>query len=576
MKQTLKLLICFILIASTLMLGACKKDTASDQGSKDVSAEASSESSEDTLHDESIVGTWYVFEYSIMLKAGGEGVYCIDGELIPFSWESKEGKISFTCENESVSLPEEAKYSLSEDGKSLTLGDTVYMNAPVEFKEDVDPNLVGTWYSYDYSGEEITVFNADGTGSITSGGMETSITWFVKDGVLTLSIDMEGIEIEDMQADSYKVEGDMLYITLMGEEGTFTKERKELGGNKELVGTWIEHDAPVYGEDIVDYHYSIQFCSDGTGWYTYKMDAYTFIWVEKDGVIDFTIYLELYTEDHNFDNDVSEATATYTISEDRVLTITYGETVQEYDFHREEVIEEEYIPEIEVDTEHELGGDEALVGDWVMSERDELVITFKEDGTAYVDNSVYEDVEFYWYVEDYFLVVYREVLGVADPYTYGAYKMDGDSFTLNHGGIFQEYARVNTDAGYYALTVAKLDEDDPLLSDEIFIDESIIYYGDGVDIIAFGISGVKDIKFNSYVRSDGYRDQYFQTNTLYEVGEMGDHTYFIAYTVLEDGVSDKGVSFTTPKGDTVHLVVYYNADKDRVEFSNITSYAPNN
>lgn len=577
MKSILKLLICFVLITSLLAIGACSggdKDESKDNASIE-SSEASNETSDETSdetselssvdpsvkYDEAILGTWYLIDYSLMLKEDGNGVYCVDGELIPLTWETNEGRITFTIEDKDISLPEDEEYTLSEDGKTLTIGSTEYSNAPIEVKDDLDPALIGTWYNYDSAGEEITVFKADGSGSITSEDTEMTFTWVVKNGVLTMSIDM-GDTIVDMNADSYRFENGNLYMTLMGVEGEFTKTRKELGGNEELVGTWIEPNAPIV-DDYVDYAYSITFNSAGSGDYTsYEGEDYTsysLIWTEKDGNLTLTLY-SLNWETFE-DEEVATVTVSYTISEDgTMLTLNENGKTTSFEFYEEEYVD---VPGVGVDTDHELGGDSAIVGEWEAEVEDErIALSISADGTVLMDIAN-EELECSWYTEDGMLMIYTEFMGEAMSLMYGDYKVDNDWLIINCDGDYTAFPRKGSGKEAFGITVYETSED--------FVDteNSKIYKENGgEEILEFSFSpNLKDVKFVSFTNKGG---NHTDVTTLYEVPTLGDEEYFVAYTTVNDGDSIRGVTFTAPNGKAVNLLLTYDENTEYYSFIDIT------
>lgn len=451
--------------------------------------------------------------------------------------------------------------TLSEDGKTLTIGGTVYSNAPIEIKDDLDAALVGTWYSYDSAGEEITIFNADGSGSITSEGNKMTFTWVVKNGVLTMSIDM-GETIVDMKADSYRFENGKLYLTLMGIEGEFTKTRKSLGGNEELVGTWIEPDAPIV-DDYVDYAYSITFESDGSGDYTnYKeeeYDSYSFIWEEKDGNITLTLYS--FNWETFEDEEVACVTVAYTISEDgTLLTLTEGSKTTSFEFYEDEYV---YESGVEVDTEHELGGDTKVVGDWEIEAMDEkLSLSIKADGTVVMDADIAE-MEMFWYTESGMLMVYMDYMGEATSMIYGEYKAEGDWLIINADGSYGALARKGSGKEAFGIDIYSTTEEWVDTSSSVIFKEN-----GGEEILEFSVSpNITDLKFVSFTN---YGGNHTTATTLYEVPALGEEEYFVAYTTVNEGNSIRGVSFTAPNGKVINLVITYDEDTDCYCFTDIT------
>lgn len=571
MKHIYKALICLTLVLSLLAFGACSKDVQNEQ-SKENSTVASTESSESISEeasaeaDEKLLGTWYLKEYSLMLKEGGTGVYCVAGELIPVTWETKDGKLTVKGENLTATLPENESYTLSKDGKTLTVGETVYSNEPIAI-EGIDMALVGTWYSYDISGEEITVLNDDGTGKITVGGIDMDLTWSVEDGVLTLGYELGDTMEITFSVDSYTVEGDTLTMVLDGVEETCSKIRRVLGGNEALHGTWNSELFSIDEYSNAIPNYSITFSKGGTGEYTfdYGENSYSFLWTEENGTISFEIYdIDVETLEEKKLKDVS---ATYRIddtdSETPVLTLIEGDKETVFEFYEEEYI---YTPEVEVDTKHELGGDSALVGEWSMEEEgEEVTISITEDGKYTITDGLEYEFECVWYAEDGYLMVYIDTLGVATPFMYGNYKVDGDLFSIIYDGEYSVMARKDSELKGFYLSIYGTDEN--------WIDEesSVIFKeADGEEYVELYLPvGAEDYEFVRYAYDKDHVGDYISCITLYKIPALTEEQSFIAYTKISDGDFYRGISFSAPDGRKVYLVITYDEYAETYSFAEI-------
>ncbi len=563
MKKAIKIITCLTVILSLLLFAACSKDGGKDastdgtDGTSDISAELSSEESAEL--DEKLISTWYVEEHSLTFKEDGTGVVCKDGEFIPLDWEIKGGKLVVISDDISVFPPVNESYSISEDGKSLTIGEKVYSNEPIEALPDEGSELVGTWYNYGMMGEETTVFNADGTGSMTSMGVEMEMTWKVENGVLTMEVDAGGLLTTTMTADSYKLEGETLTIVIDGEEGVFSKTRRTLGGNPELCGTWIEPNAELDADGYPMYNYSLDFSSKGTGSYTdEEYNVYSFIWEEADGKLNLEVY--------ELDDDMNEkllasVEASYSIDSDNgVLTITSGDKSESFEFYEEE-FDFDFGPE--VDTEHALGGDDKLVGEWTLSFFGELsTVTFTEDGTYSVDSEDMQSVSMSWYVEDGYLMTYMESFGITVPLQYGDYKVEGDLLTIMGDGSYTVLARKGSEYAGFDITVFETEE---LAVDPEY--SKIYKEADGSEYIELAFTeGVKDCKFVSYTYSD---DAYTSAKALYEIPQLTEEEVFVACTTIDPEISLRGISFTAENGENVNLVIKYNEESEIYEFEEI-------
>lgn len=591
MKTIFKTAICITLILSMLLFGACSNDkdnnqsadstetnskeestvTSSKDGSSeetsqedskevslsdDVSEDNSSEQPSET--DASVVGTWYAEGYSFVFREDNTGLYCVDGQFIQIGWTVTGDRLTVIADGSDASLPVNEKYTLSDDGAKLTIGSTVLSSTHVtEQKPDDNAEIVGTWYCYGMYGEEITTFNSDGTGSITTLGVAMDMTWTITNGVLKMNLDMGDVLSTAVVVDSFKIEGDKLTIVSEGVEEVFTKTRKELGGNAALCGTWIEQNAPLdeYGDP--DYKYSIEFSSDGTGIYTLTEDysSVYFIWQEKNGKIIMDVY-ELdettYEEKH-----VTTVNVSFTMNADATtLTLNDGKKETAFDFYEEEY---DFNFGEDVDLEHPLGGDDKLAGNWEMNQYGELIkITITKDGSFKFDDSDAYDVTISWYVEDGSIMVYMESMGMAIPMISGNYKVENDLLTIENKGEYAVLARKGSGKSSYCVYVYSTNED--------YIDNDItetFKEADGSEYVEISyINGVKDCKFVKYSYNNGYT----ASTTLHNVRPLSETEYFVAKTTIDRDISLRGITFTSPNGDTVYLVITYNEDEASYNF----------
>jgi len=598
MKTTFKILVCVTLMLSMLLFGACSKNNGKDQStdsteasskeesasaskdevsSKDTSEDTSAEdaSSEDeaseepTTTDTSIVGTWYVAEYSIMFREDSTGVYCVDGQFIPIGWTVTGGRLTVIAEDSDIELPVNESYTLSEDGKTLTVGTTVYSSTPITEQKPNDDStaILGTWYTYSSVGEGITVFNADGTGSVSGGGIEMDMTSSITNGVLTTEIDMGALLTTTTVADSYKIEDDKLTIVVDGIEEVYTRTKKQLGGNTALCGTWIEQNAPLDEFGDPDYKYSIEFTSNGTGTYTLMEDYSTvsFIWQEKNG----NIIMDVYELDENTlaEKHIATVNVSFTMnSEATTLTLNDGKKATTFEFYEEEF---DFDLGTDVDTEHALGGDNAIAGDWTMVQYGETInVTITKDGIFRVSDETFGNVDYKWYAEDGYIMAYYESMGIALPMLYGNYKADGDLFKIEYDGEYTVLSRKDSGKKSYCIYVYETEED--------YIDTTITEVfkeTNGSEYVEISYTnGIKDCKFVEY----GYNKntgKYTACTVLHDVRPLSEEEYFVAQTTIDREVSLRGIKFTSPNGDTVYLAITYDADKEAYTFVEVDPQA---
>lgn len=553
MKSILALLLAMFAVSS--LFAGCSKGGNDESGQSSQSESAASEdatTSEESAEavDERLVGTWYTEGYSLMLDEDGTGVYGHGSELVEITWLAENGTLTISGK-EGVELPTLGAYVFTEDGESFTVGEVAFGKEPVEPSVPVDSALVGTWYSYDAAGESSLVLNADGTGSENNYGVVTSeITWTVVDGVFKMTTNLLGYEYT-ITFDSYKLEGDTLTMSAIGETKSYTKTKKPLGGDSALCGGWAEKDAELdeYGTPVGIY---LSLSSDGTANYTdAEGETYTMLWAAADGTLTFDVY--------GYDDDFNSVhkgayTCSYSIDGES-LSFEMDGKESTLELFTEEIV---YEPEFEVDLDHALGGDEALCGTWIFDDNaDKIVIAIKEDGTVEIeaegDGQFGFPADGKWYTEDGFVVCYVEVFGETMPMLYGHYAL-GEGY-MDVSFPDGTYVRMVTQNSAYAPLGLYLEYADSSVTDH----ELLYIIGEKTGAEWFTLGSDFDLASFKYLSIEYTADGEMRLGeVLYSADTLSSEKYFASAMPATEGLAFRAISFVDGNGNTLTFAIAYN------------------
>lgn len=474
-----------------------------------------------------LVGTWYAADHSIMLKEDGTGVVYKDGALTSVSWSLSDNSLTISNGSEEKS----DKFAVLSNGASLSWNGVVYSSTfSGQSNSKYDSALIGTWYGYDVkSGETCYVFQADGTGSITSEGVTLGTKWQTEDGTLLFTVDMQStVGVGATLRGSYRVEGDSLYLELDGVEEVLTKTPNKLGGNLQLVGEWVDPDAVFEDGVLADYTCKIEFDINGTCSYITD-DGYTcFLWTEID---DGVIQLEY--------SDGEKIKINYTMEGD-TLSLSYGDKTGTFIFVE--------ASDPTVDTTDMLGGDDALADSWIIDDGgSQLELLLNADGTGVANaRSIGMDVN--WWASEGNLCVFspqsREI------YFSGPYYLEGDCFYLCESNYMECYVRKDSGLSSYILEISARDTM-PEGDDYVICD---LKGAEFITIIA--TADLNNFRFAKTYAS--FRGEPCEINGIpYEFGKLGAWETFVGVTNLGDIVSDHCVLFTDPNGNEQCLKLWY-------------------
>ena len=215
-------------------VSASAEDISDEPASEEIESsesEADSAISEDVTlgGDDALLGAWEVTEDEITMiltfEEEGKGTMETLGMTMDMTWSAADGKLtaSLSVMGETSEMLKDADYSLDGDSLSITMeGETVVFTRSNGVSEDSDTEIsialggddaiVGTWEATEEGVTVAFTFNADGTGTMESMGVEMDMTWSAADGKLTAYMSFMGTS-EEMLADAeYSVDGDSLTI----------------------------------------------------------------------------------------------------------------------------------------------------------------------------------------------------------------------------------------------------------------------------------------------------------------------------------------------------------------------------
>lgn len=487
-----------------------------------------------------VLGAWYTEGHSLIFEESGEGVYYLNGTLIPFKWTASDSNINLTLTEEykgAIDLPTQNSFMLSEDGKELTLGNTVYSDTfTPKPRDDIDSALVGTWYSYSTSlGESALTFNSDGTGkSINTGFFDfafSSFKWTAKDNTLSLIVKVSEKTDVTLKCGSYKIENDKLYLSwLLDME--LSKNRLPLGGNTKLAGVWECEEDGVDGKMLT-------LNLDGTCTLENEHSARHYLWdADGDKIIIYNSEEDAFTAD----DSPAKTTISYTLATN-TLSLTYEG--KEYSFTYSE--SNQSINNT-ADINHSLGGNTALAGKWNTSAESVLglELSLEEDGTG-IAKALGVDIPVKWYTDSesgiaaiYYQVYDESVIDIL----YGEYLIIENAFYISDtSGVITCFAKADTDTVSYSLTMDEISKEvheaypNSPSSEYIYNEEA-----DGTTYLLF---------FNSCPLSNFE----FTSNgeTLFVCNALDADQMFSVKTNPSDAV--KGVKFTDPNGNTISFTI---------------------
>lgn len=440
--------------------------------------------------------------------------------------------------------------------------------------------LIGTWYAADHS----LMLETGGEGVYCKDGEFFELTWKAEGDSLILNCEDKSLSLGE-QAYSLSEDGKSLTV------GDTVYSATQAGitvteTDPALIGTWYNYDA-FMGEK------SISFNEDGSGMLGGSLEL-KFEWYTAEGTL--TIIPDISDLDDTLDMTV---VAKYSTNAEGELILSFGGEIATLLGGEKTVYTK---------TKRELGGNEALVKDWVEYEwdasTDEMYgyeIEFSADGTGtYYAHPNEEDVNYYrfiWEEKDGIIkielvIVNVEGLIAADTVTAEvSYTLEDDCLTIVYNGTETKYKPY--ESGYDT----GVDMEHPLGGDEavhgtwafVFEDDDVKYteqyifnsdgsferifdefsakgswYTDGGKLVAYEGDGYAPLMCNYSVNGDCMDtfDDYYYTRLVREDSGKRSYTVYLYPATMDEMNEDLDLVFLEEEGEK--CVTFY-ADTDLEE-----------
>jgi len=483
--------------------------------------------------NQQVLGAWYAEDHSLILEKDGEGICYSNGVLVPFTWTIDKSSLNIILTEEyksAIDLPTQTDYTLGEDGKSLTLGSTIYSDTfTPKPRDDIDSALVGAWYSYSIvDGENAFIFNADGSGSLANNEL-AHFNWTAKDGEISIKFKVTDKQNYTLKGKDYKLEGDTLTF-FFGIKYKFSKNKLSLAGDYKLIGDWALEDEVLTLEP------------DGTGKLENKYSVRHFLWGQNGDSISFYNH-----DDTTFipEDDPRKTELTYMLNKDK-LTVSFKGKEYELTYQGNRQADS-----LSSDPSHSLGGDATVTGSWLgtFASEDELLdLSINSDGTG--SAKVYGiDIPVKWYTDSEngnIAIYYNLTDDTAIDIFYGKYYVVENALYISDvSGLVLCLAKADTNTTSYALTMEEITQVDH----EGYLNTGYLGYiyheeADGTTYFNFTVScTVNDFEFTN------------NGNPLFSDSELEIGEVFAVRTTIGDSANVKGVKFTDPNGNTLAFTI---------------------